>query len=108
VTGRSCAAPPSYPLQQCVTRRSVGAAGFSLQAWGWIVPVGCALELLAAASVGNGDSFGCYPGIFVASIALINWLFRVPIQPGRALIAPAMAMMVICGLPVYGGQGFEH
>jgi len=63
--------------------------------------------LLAAASVWKGDSFGCYSGIFVASIAFINWLFRVPIQPGRALIASAMAMMVICGLSVYGGQGFE-
>jgi hypothetical protein len=78
-----------------------------LHTWAWIVIVLGVVELLAAASVWKGGSFGRYFGIFAASIALINWLFWIPIQPGWALIASAMAMMVIYGLAVYGGQGFE-
>ena len=77
----------------------------NLHTWAWIVIVVGLVELLAAASVWKGGSFGRWFGIVVGCIALINWLFWIPIQPFWALVASTMAMMVIYGLAVYGGEG---
>jgi hypothetical protein len=79
----------------------------SLHSWAWIVLILGILEVLAAGSVWKGGNFGRYFGILVAAVALVQWLFWIPIVPFWALVASTMAIMVIYGLAVYGGQGVE-
>jgi hypothetical protein len=79
----------------------------NLHTWSWILIILGVLEVLAAASVWKGGSYGRWFGIIIASVALIHWVFWIPIMPFWALIASTMAMMVIYGLAVYGGESFE-
>ena len=78
-----------------------------LHTWAWIVLILGVVQILAALSVWKGGEFGRWFGIIVAGLALINWLFWMPLMPFWALVASTMAILVIYGLAVYGGQGVE-
>ena len=97
-------------LSQSSFFHDVGAhyVASNLTTWGWIVLILGIVELIAAASVWRGGSFGRWVGILIASISLIIWLFWIPIVPFWALFIMLLDVLVIYALAIYGGQGREE
>lgn len=77
----------------------------SLKTWGWIILILGVLELLAAASIWRGGTFGAVFGIFAASLSAIGALLSIPAYPFLSLALFAIDVLVIYGLAAYGGQG---
>ena len=75
-----------------------------LKTWGWVMLVLGALQILAAASIWNGGSFGRWFGIGVASANAIAALLSISAYPFWSLAIFAVDLMVIYGLAAYGGK----
>ena len=75
-----------------------------LSTWGWVMLVLGALQILAAASIWNGGSFGRWFGIGVASANAIAALLSISAYPFWSLAIFAVDLMVIYGLAAYGGK----
>ena len=75
-----------------------------LNTWGWVTLGIAALQLAAAFSVWNGNKFGVWFGIGMASISAISALMSIPAYPFWSLAVFAVDILVIYGLAVYGGQ----
>jgi hypothetical protein len=76
----------------------------NLATWGWIYLIGGVIVLLAGFGVVGGAEWARAVGIFVAALWIvvrIPWVFAFPIA---TLIGIFLAVLVIYGLTVYGGQ----
>jgi hypothetical protein len=63
-----------------------------------------ALQMGAAFSIWNGNSFGVWFGIAVASVNAIGALLSIPSYPFLSMAIFAVDILVIYGLVAYGGQ----
>ncbi len=79
-----------------------------LKTWAWVVLILGILQLLAAASVYRGGSFGRWYGIGMAIVSLIVWLSWIPIYPFWALTVMVLDVLVIWALAVYGGDALDN
>lgn len=75
-----------------------------LNTWGWVMLVLGALQIAAAVSVWNGNRFGVWFGIAVASLNAIGALLSIPAYPLWSLAVFAVDILIIYGLAAYGGQ----
>jgi hypothetical protein len=75
-----------------------------LNTWGWIMLGFGALQIGAALSVWNGNAFGVWFGIAVASLNAIGALLSIPSYPFWSLAVFAIDILVIYGLAAFGGQ----
>jgi hypothetical protein len=76
----------------------------NLEVWGWVYLIGGIIVLLAGFGVVSGAEWARAVGIFVAALWIvvrIPWVFAFPIA---TLIGIFLAVLVIYGLAVYGGQ----
>jgi hypothetical protein len=77
-----------------------------LKTWGWITLILGVIELLAAASLFGGGSFGRIFAIIVGSLAAIAALLDIPAQPFWSISVFALSLWIIHGLVMYqGGAG---
>lgn len=74
----------------------------SLHTWGWVTLILGVIELLAAASLFGGGTFGRWFGIFAASLVAIEALLELPESPFLAIAIFALSIYIIHGLLVYG------
>lgn len=70
----------------------------SLKAWGWITLILGILELLAAASLFGGGTYGRFFAIGVGSLAAIGALLSIPAYPFWSLAVFALSLWIIQGL----------
>ncbi|HMJ36673.1 MAG TPA: hypothetical protein VK501_22400 [Baekduia sp.] len=75
-----------------------------LNTYGWIMVGLGALQMGAAFSIWNGNSFGVWFGIAVASVNAIGALLSIPSYPFLSMAIFAVDILVIYGLAAYGGQ----
>jgi hypothetical protein len=75
-----------------------------LNTYGWIMVGLGALQMGAAFSIWNGNSFGVWFGIAVASVNAIGALLSIPSYPFLSMAIFAVDILVIYGLVAYGGQ----
>jgi hypothetical protein len=76
----------------------------NLEVWGWVYLIGGIVVMLAGFGVVSGAEWARMVGILVAALWIvvrIPWVFAFPIA---ALIGILLAVLVIYGLAVYGGQ----
>ena len=76
----------------------------NLEVWGWVYLIGGIIVLLAGFGVVSGAEWARTVGIFVAALWIvvrIPWVFAFPIA---TLVGIFLAVLVIYGLAVYGGQ----
>jgi hypothetical protein len=73
-----------------------------LKTFGWITLILGVIELLAAASLFGGGTFGRWFGIFAGSLVALDALLAIPEAPFLAIAIFALALWVIWGLAVYG------
>jgi hypothetical protein len=72
-----------------------------LNTWGWIVLLLGALQLLAAWSIGSGQTWARWFAIVVAAVNAIGQLAWVPAYPVWALAIFAVDILIIYALTVY-------
>ena len=75
-----------------------------LNTWAWIVLLLGALQLIAAVSIGSGQTWARWFAIFVASVNAIGQLAWVPAYPVWALALFAVDILIIYALTVYAGR----
>jgi hypothetical protein len=75
-----------------------------LNTWGWFLLIVGVLQLTAAVSVWNRNTFGQLFGIAVAFLNALILLFTVNAFPFAAFMLFIVDMLVIYGLAVYGGR----
>jgi hypothetical protein len=75
-----------------------------LNTWGWVMLVIAALQIVAAYSIWNGNTFGRWFGIGAASLNAIGALMSIPSYPLWSLAVFAVDILIIYGLAAYGGQ----
>jgi hypothetical protein len=73
-----------------------------LKTWGWVTLIIGVIELLAAASLFGGGTFGRWFGIFAGSLVALDALLAIPAYPFLSLAIFALALWIIWGLVVYG------
>ena len=74
-----------------------------LNTWGWFFLIVGVLQMIAAFSIWNGNTFGQAFGIFSAAMNIIVLLFTVNAYPFAAFMLFIIDVLVIYGLVVYGG-----
>jgi hypothetical protein len=74
----------------------------SLKSWGWVTLIIGIVELIASASLIQGNTFGRWFGIFAASLAAIGALLEIPAYPFWSIAIFALSIWIIHGLVVYG------
>ena len=67
----------------------------SLNTWGWVHLIVGVLGLVAAFSLFSGGEFGCWFGIFVASLNAIGALLALPAYPFWSLAVFALAIIIV-------------
>ncbi len=75
-----------------------------LKTWGWITLILGILELLAAASLFGGGTYGRVFAIVVGALAAIGALLDIPAYPFFSLAVFALSLWIIHGLIVLGGD----
>ena len=75
-----------------------------LNAWGWFLLIVGVLQVIAAFSIWNRQTFGQVFGIFCASVNAVILLFTVNAFPFAAFMLFIVDVLVIYGLVVYGGR----
>jgi hypothetical protein len=73
----------------------------NLETWGWVSLLLGVVELIAAASLVKGGSFGRWFAIAVASLAAIAALLSIPAYPLWSIAMFALSLYVISGLAQY-------
>jgi hypothetical protein len=74
----------------------------SLRGWGWVTLIIGIVELIAAASLFAGGSFGRYFGIVVGVFAAIGALLEIPAYPLWSIAIFALSLWIVWGLAQYG------
>jgi hypothetical protein len=90
--------------QEVVINDAVVLWDSNLKAWGWVYLIGGVIVFLAGFGVVGGAEWARVVGIFVAALWIvirIPWIFAFPFA---TLIGIFLAVLVIYGLSVYGGQ----
>jgi hypothetical protein len=67
----------------------------SLNTWGWVTLLVGVFQLIAAASLFGGGSFGRWVGILAASLSALAALMSIPASPFWSLCVFALAIIVI-------------
>jgi hypothetical protein len=75
-----------------------------LNTWGWFFLIVGVLQMIAAWSIWNGNTFGQVFGIFSASLNIVILLFTVNAYPFAAFMLFIIDLLVIYALSVYGGS----
>ncbi len=75
-----------------------------LNAWGWFFLIVGVLQMIAAFSILNQQTFGRLFGILCASVNAAILLFTVNAFPFAAFMLFIVDLLVIYGLAVYGGR----
>jgi hypothetical protein len=75
-----------------------------LNTWGWFLLIIGVLQLIAAFSIWNGQTFGQLFGIASAMFNAAVLLFTVNVFPFAAFMLFLVDVLVIYGLAVYGGR----
>jgi hypothetical protein len=73
----------------------------SLNNWGWVSLIIGALELVAAASLVRGRTFGRYFGMAVGALAAIAALLDIPASPLWSLAVFGVSIWIIHGLATF-------
>ncbi|HEV3280753.1 MAG TPA: hypothetical protein VG032_04025 [Acidimicrobiales bacterium] len=81
--------------------------GHNLKTWGWINIAVAAILILCSVAVMGRSNIGRWVGIFAAVIAAIDSIWWMPFYPIWALTYLLIAILVIYGLAVYGGNPQE-
>ena len=76
----------------------------SLSTWGWFLLIVGILQLVAAYSIYNRQTFGQLFGIMCATVNAVILLFTVNAFPFAAFMLFIVDLLVIYGLAVYGGR----
>jgi hypothetical protein len=74
----------------------------NLKGWGWITLIIGIIELIAAASLFSGGTFGRWFAIIAAGLAAIAALLEIPAYPLWSLAVFGLSLWIIQGLAVYG------
>jgi hypothetical protein len=74
-----------------------------LNTWGWFFLIVGVLQMAAAISIWNRQTFGQVFGIFAASVNIIVLLFTVNAYPFAAFMLFIIDVLVIYALTTYGG-----
>jgi uncharacterized membrane protein HdeD (DUF308 family) len=75
-----------------------------LSTWGWFLLILGILQLVAAFSIWNRQTFGQVFGIACASVNAMIILFTVNAYPFAAFMLFIVDLLIIYGLAVYGGR----
>jgi hypothetical protein len=75
-----------------------------LRAWGWIVLIAGALQLLAAVGVLAGNQMARWFAVAVVGLNAIAQMFFIPAYPFWSLIIIAVDVVALWGLCVYGSR----
>ena len=75
-----------------------------LNTWAWIVLLLGALQLIAAVSIGSGQTWARWFAIFAVSVNAIGQLAWVPAYPVWALALFAVDILIIYALTAYAGR----
>src|ERR1044072_9447358 len=67
----------------------------NLDTWGWVTLIIGVLQLIAAASLCDGGTFGRLIGLLAASLSAIAALMPIPASPFWALCVFALAIIVV-------------
>ena len=76
----------------------------NLSTWGWFLLIVGILQLVAAYSIYNRQTFGQLFGIMCATLNAVILLFTVNAFPFAAFMLFIVDLLVIYGLAVYGGR----
>src|SRR3954447_22779944 len=66
--------------------------------WGIVDLIIGAIALYSGVSLLRGGTFGLMMGYIFASLAIIRWLFYIPVSPVLAIVIIALAALVMYGL----------
>ncbi len=75
-----------------------------LRAWGWVVLIAGALQLLAAVGVLAGNQLARWFAVAVVGLNAIAQMFFIPAYPFWSLIIIAVDVVALWGLCVYGSR----
>lgn len=75
-----------------------------LRAWGWVVLILGALQVLAAGGVMAGNQLARWFGVAVIGLNLISQLFFIPAYPFWSLAIMAIDVFALYGLCAYGSR----
>jgi hypothetical protein len=75
-----------------------------LNTWGWFILIVGVLQMVAAVSIWNRQTFGQVFGIASAALNVMILLFTVNAYPFAAFMLFIVDLLVIYGLAVYGGR----
>jgi hypothetical protein len=73
----------------------------NLHGWGWITLIIGILELIAAASLAAGNSFGQWFAIGVGSVAAVEALLAIPAYPFWSLAIFLLSLWIVYGVAQY-------
>jgi hypothetical protein len=77
---------------------------FDLTTWGWILLVLGALQLLIAAAIANGQTWGRVAGILWAALVAVAQMAFLSVYPWWSTFIIVMSVLVIYGLTVHGDE----
>jgi hypothetical protein len=77
----------------------------NLNTWGWVTVILGAVQILAAFSIWNGNQFGRWVGIAVASLSSISALMSLPAYPFWSLAIFAIDIVIIHQIATRGTEG---
>ena len=75
-----------------------------LRAWGWVVLILGALQVLAGAGVMAGNQLARWFGVAVIGLNLVGQLFFIPAYPFWSLAIMALDVFALYGLCAYGSR----
>ena len=75
-----------------------------LRAWGWIVLILGALQLLAGVGVLTGNQVARWFGVAIVGLNLIAQMFTIPGYPFWSLMIIAVDVVALYALCVYGSR----
>ena len=75
-----------------------------LRAWGWVMTIFGAVQLLAAIGVWAGNQLARWFAVVVIALNAIDQMFFIPAYPFWALTIIAMDVVALYGLVAYGSR----
>jgi hypothetical protein len=75
-----------------------------LRAWGWVMTIFGAVQLVAAAGVWAGNQLARWFAVAVVGLNAIGQMFFIPAYPFWSLLIIAMDVVALWGLCMYGSR----